>query len=131
MNEYRIFDESLPDSYIGKLDPEELDLLIEEAKTAHLELEREIDGTIWEHAPQLAPNGEPINKVWPSEFSYEPILYRDEIDQNPKFERKLRKADELSKRVGLVLAVLGSANTHKALRAAEAGRLERLAEDMI
>lgn len=130
MSAYKIFDESLPDSYIEKLDPQDLDLLIEEATQEHLSLEREIDALVWKEAPQIAEDGTPINKVWPSEFAYDAIFYRDEISENPKFAKELKTAQQLSERVGRVKAVLGSAKTQKAQQVALFARLEEEAEKL-
>lgn len=114
MTDYKIFDESLPDAYISELTEEELDVLIDEATEEHLRLEKEIDELIWKDTPQIRDNGKPVNKVWPSEFSYLPIFYRDAIAVKPGLEKDLKTADELTKRIGLVLAVKGTAITQKA-----------------
>lgn len=132
MSDYQIFDTSLPDKYISELTDEELDVLIDEAREEHVRLEREIDNLVWPDTPQLNSEGEPVNKIWPSEFSYLPVLYRDEIEENPGLEKRLAKADDLSKEVGRVLAVLGTANTHKAKIAELEARIERAKnEDLI
>lgn len=114
MHNYRIFDPSLPDKYISELTDEELAVLIDEANEEHLRLEREIDTLCWPDSPQVGENGEPVNGVWPSEFSYIPALYRDEIEGDPALERRLAQATELSRQVGLVLAVRGTAKTYQA-----------------
>src|SRR5699024_10994878 len=88
MTDYKIFDESLPDAYISELTEEELDVLIDEATEEHLRLEKEIDNLIWKDTPQIGDDGEPVNKVWPSEFSYLPIFYRDMIAVKPGLEKR-------------------------------------------
>ena len=118
---YAIFDKSLPENYISELTEEELVVLIDEANEEHLRVEREIDALVWPDSPQVGENGEPVNGVWPSEFSYTPALYRDEIASNPALERRLQEAEELSQEVGHILAVRGSAKTFLAqMRAAGA-----------
>lgn len=130
MTDYKIFDVSLPDSYIEELTEEELDVLIDEGREEHVRLEKIIDKLMWEHTPQLTEEGEPINKVWPSEFSYLPVLYMDEIAEDPGMERKLAEADQISQEVGRVLAVIGSAKTQKATLAALEARIERVKQDI-
>ena len=109
---YKIFDISLPDAYIRELTGIEISLLIEEARTEHLRLEKEINETVQPTFP-IADLDDPTAPM-PSEYSYDPMLYRDEIAEDPALEGKLEVAKELSERVGLVLAVLGSAQTHRA-----------------
>ena len=129
MTDYKIFDESLPDAYIAELTEEELAVLIDEATEEHLRLEKEIDELIWKDTPQIGDNGEPVNKVWPSEFSYLPIFYRDMIAVKPGLEKDLRKADDLTKRIGLVLAVRGTAITQKAHLSSLQARIARAKND--
>lgn len=126
MTDYKIFDESLPDSYIEELSERETDLLVKEATEEHLRLEKEIEGLLWPDRKIIGDDGQPLEKVWPSEYSYLPIFYRDEIAVNPGVEKKLQEADELSKRVGVVLAIKGTALTHKAHLVALTKRVERL-----
>src|SRR5699024_1655384 len=114
MTDYNIFDESLPDAYISELTEEELDVLIDEATEEHLRLEKEIDELIWKDTPQIGDKGEPVNKIWPSEMSYLPIFYRDVIAIKPGLEKDLKAADELTQRIGLVLAGKGTAITQQA-----------------
>lgn len=114
MTNYKIFDISLPEKYIAELSEDDINLLIEEAETEHVRLEREIDALIWKDTPYVSEDGHPTREVWPSEFSYLPILYRDEIAADPALERRLAKASELSKEVGRVLAVMGSARVQQA-----------------
>lgn len=107
---YKIFDPSLPDSYISKLTSLEVSLLIHEAETERLVLEREIDELMWPNNSRFEGENLPL----PSEYSYDPILYRNEIEKDPELESKLAIAQDLSEQVGLVMAVLGSAQTARA-----------------
>lgn len=109
---YKIFDISLPDSYIRELTGTEISLLIDEAKAEHRRLEKEINEVVQPTFP-IADLDDPTAPL-PSEYSYDPMLYRDEIAEDPALEDKLKVAKELSERVGLVLAVLGSAQTQRA-----------------
>ena len=109
---YKIFDISLPDSYIRELTGVEISLLIDEAKAEHRRLEKEINEVVQPTFP-IADLDDPTAPL-PSEYSYDPMLYRDEIAEDPALEDKLKVAKELSERVGLVLAVLGSAQTQRA-----------------
>lgn len=109
---YKIFDISLPDSYIRELTGTEISLLIDEAKAEHRRLEKEINEVVQPTFP-IADLDDPTAPL-PSEYSYDPMLYRDEIAEDPALENKLKVAKELSERVGLVLAVLGSAQTQRA-----------------
>jgi hypothetical protein len=109
---YKIFDISLPDSYIRELTGIEISLLIDEARAEHRRLEKEINEVVQPTFP-IADLDDPTAPL-PSEYSYDPTLYRDEIAEDPALEDKLRVAKELSERVGLVLAVLGSAQTQRA-----------------
>lgn len=109
---YKIFDISLPDSYIRELTGIEISLLIDEARAEHRRLEKEINEVVQPTFP-IADLDDPTAPL-PSEYSYDPILYRDEIAEDPALENKLKVAKELSERVGLVLAVLGSAQTQRA-----------------
>jgi hypothetical protein len=108
---YKIFDMSLPDAYIKELSSLELTLLIEEAKAEHMRLENEIDSLMWMDSPRLEMGP---NMPLPSEYAYDPMLYSEEIEDDPTMEQKLRVAKELAEKVGLVLAVLGSAQTQRA-----------------
>ncbi|ATW58510.1 hypothetical protein SEA_ZION_7 [Corynebacterium phage Zion] len=109
---YKIFDISLPDSYIRELTGIEISLLIDEARAEHRRLEKEINEVVQPTFP-IADLDDPTAPL-PSEYSYDPMLYRDEIAEDPALEKKLEVAKELSERVGLVLAVLGSAQTQRA-----------------
>jgi hypothetical protein len=109
---YKIFDISLPDSYIRELTGIEISLLIDEARAEHRRLEKEINEVVQPTFP-IADLDDPTAPL-PSEYSYDPTLYRDEIAEDPTLENKLKVAKELSERVGLVLAVLGSAQTQRA-----------------
>lgn len=113
---YKIFDLSLPDAYIRELSSAEITTLVEEARAEHFRLEREIDELMWKDNPRLnsAHASGNANMPLPSEYSYDPLLYRDEFDEDPSIEGKLKLAKELSERVGLVMAVLGSALTQRA-----------------
>ena len=108
---YKIFDMSLPDAYIKELPSLELALLIEEAKAEHMRLENEIDSLMWMDSPRLEMGP---NMPLPSEYAYDPMLYSDEVEADPTMEQRLRVAKELAEKVGLVLAVLGSAQTQRA-----------------
>ena len=108
---YKIFDMSLPDAYIKELSSLELTLLIEEAKAEHMRLESEIDSLMWLDSPRLEMGP---NMPLPSEYAYDPMLYSEEIEDDPTMEQRLRVAKELAEKVGLVLAVLGSAQTQRA-----------------
>lgn len=108
---YKIFDMSLPDAYIRELSSLELALLITEAKAEYLRLEREIDSLMWRDSPRLEMGP---NMPLPSEYAYDPMLYNEEIEADPTMWRRLQVAKELSEKVGLVLAVLGSAQTQRA-----------------
>jgi hypothetical protein len=108
---YKIFDMSLPDAYIKELSSLELTLLIEEAKAEHMRLENEIDSLMWMDSPRLEMGP---NMPLPSEYAYDPMLYSDEVEADPTMEQRLRVAKELAEKVGLVLAVLGSAQTQRA-----------------
>ena len=108
---YKIFDMSLPDAYIKELSSLELTLLIEEAKAEHMRLESEIDSLMWMDSPRLEMGP---NMPLPSEYAYDPMLYSDEVEADPTMEQRLRVAKELAEKVGLVLAVLGSAQTQRA-----------------
>src|SRR5699024_3701276 len=125
MTDYKIFDESLPDAYISELTEEELDVLIDEATEEHLRLEKEIDNLIWKDTPQIGDDGEPVNKVRPSEYSYLPILYRDMITAKPGLEKDLKAADELTKRIGFVLPVKRTAITQNAQLSSLYARIAR------
>ena len=129
MTDYKIFDESLPDAYISELTEEELDVLIDEATEEHLRLEKEIDNLIWKDTPHIGVDGEPVNKVLPSELSSLCIFYRDVIAVKPGLEKDLKTADELTKRIGLVLAVKGTAITHKAHLSSLYARIARAKND--
>ena len=109
---YKIFDISLPDSYIRELTGTEISLLIDEARAEHRRLEKEINEVVQPTFP-IADLDDPTAPL-PREYSYDPMLYRDEIAEDPALEDKLKVAKELSERVGLVLAVLGSAQTQRA-----------------
>ena len=109
---YKIFDISLPDSYIRELTGIEISRLIDEARAEHRRLEKEINEVVQPTFP-IADLDDPTAPL-PSEYSYDPMLYRDEIAEDPALEKKLKVAKELSERVGLVLAVLGSAQTQRA-----------------
>ena len=113
---YKIFDLSLPDAYIRELSSAEITTLVEEARAEHFRLEREIDELMWKDNPRLnsAHASGNANMPLPSEYSYDPLLYRDEFDEDPAIEGKLKLAKELSEKVGLVMAVLGSALTQRA-----------------
>ena len=119
---YRVFDISLPDAYIRELSGIELALLIEEAKVEQMRLENEIDDLMWSDSPRLSTGQ---NLPLPSEYSYDPMLYREEIEEDPTVEAKLRVAKDLSERVGLVLAVLGSGQTQRARLLNLEARIER------
>ena len=108
---YKIFDMSLPDAYIKELSSLELTLLIEEAKAEHMRLENEIDSLMWMDSPRLEMGP---NMPLPSEYAYDPMLYSEEVEDDPTMEQRLRVAKELAEKVGLVLAVLGSAQTQRA-----------------
>lgn len=108
---YKIFDMSLPDAYIKELSSLELTLLIEEAKAEHMRLESEIDSLMWRDSPRLEMGP---NMPLPSEYAYDPMLYSEEVEADPTMEQRLRVAKELAEKVGLVLAVLGSAQTQRA-----------------
>ena len=108
---YKIFDMSLPDAYIKELSSLELTLLIEEAKAEHMRLENEIDSLMWMDSPRLEMGP---NMPLPSEYAYDPMLYSEEVEADPTMEQRLRVAKELAEKVGLVLAVLGSAQTQRA-----------------
>lgn len=128
MTEYQIFDISLPDKYIEELTEEELLVLIDEGREEHLRLEREIDRLVWPDAPQVKDDGTPVGGHWPSEFSYLPAFYLREIEEDPAMEKRLYEADDLSRQVGRVLAVIGSAKTQLALALASAEREKYRAE---
>lgn len=108
---YEIFDLSLPDEYIQELTGYEISTLIEEAQMEILGLEKEIDSLMWPDSTRISDDP---NHPMPSEFSYDPMLYREEIEADPEIEEKLQLAKELSERVGLAMAVLGSAQLQRA-----------------
>lgn len=110
----KIFDLTLPERYIMSLNEADTETLIKEADTEHLRLEKEIDETIWPDTPYLNSDGQPARGIWPSEFSYEPVLYRDAIAANPKLERDLYKAADLVKQVAKVKAIAGAARVRRA-----------------
>lgn len=120
---YKIFDISLPDAYIKELSGLEIALLIEEAKAEHLRLETEIDRLMWPDNSRLDIDNATLPN--PSEYAYDPMLYKEEIEDDPTMEMKLRVAKELSERVGLVLAILGSAQTQRAKLLNLEARIER------
>lgn len=109
---YKIFDISLPDDYIRSLTSMELSLLIHEAETERNRLEREIDELMWADNSRFAPENEGL--PLPSEYSYDTFLYEREIEQDPALEGKLRLAQQRSEEVGLVMAVLASAQLQRA-----------------
>lgn len=116
---YKFFSLGIKDEKLDKLSEKDLSILASEAQEEHLRLEREIDNLVWPDNPQLTPEGHPANLIWPSEFSYLPALYKEEIEKDPALERRLEKADQLTKQVGLVLAVYGTVRILQARNAAE------------
>lgn len=121
----KIFRENLPESAIRDMSENELDILIEEATHEHIRLEKEIEALVWPGQSYLNEDGQPTQNIWPSQFSYLPALYADRIAKEPAHKDRLEKADDLSKRVGYVLAVRGSAEVQKAVIASLTARIER------
>lgn len=121
----KIFQENLPESAIKDMSENDLNILIEEATHEHLRLEKEIEDLVWPGQSYLTEDGQPKQNFWPSEFSYLPALYADRIAKEPGLKDRLEKADELSKRIGYVLAVRGTAEVQKAVIASLTARIER------
>lgn len=109
MEKYRFFNERLTDAKIADLSDSELEVLVQEADEEHVRLEREIENLIWQGEPHLDSEGQPVHGVWPSEYSYLPVFYKERIAQDPLLRERLVRADELSQRIGHVLAIKGSA----------------------
>lgn len=125
MEKYRFFNERLTDAKIADLSDSELEVLIQEAGEEHLRLEREIENLIWQGEPHLDSEGHPIHGVWPSEYSYLPIFYHERITQDPLLRERLIAADELSQRIGHVLAIKGSAVVVRTARITQREAIER------
>lgn len=109
MEKYRFFNERLTDAKIADLSDSELEVLVQEADEEHVRLEREIENLIWQGEPHLDSEGQPVHGVWPSEYSYLPVFYKERIAQDPLLRERLVRADDLSQRIGHVLAIKGSA----------------------
>lgn len=125
MENYRFFNERLTDAKIGDLSDSELEVLVQEADAEHVRLEREIESLIWEGEPHLNSEGKPLHGVWPSEYSYLPIFYHERIMQDPLLRERLVTADELSQRIGHVLAIKGSAVVVHTARITQREAIER------
>lgn len=125
MENYRFFNERLTDAKIGDLSDSELEVLIREADAEHVRLEREIESLIWKGEPHLNSDGQPIHGVWPSEYSYLPIFYKERIAQDPLLRERLVSADELSQRIGHILAIKGSAVVTHTARITQREAIER------
>lgn len=125
MEKYRFFNERLTDAKIADLSDSELEVLVREADAEHVRLEREIENLIWEGEPHLNSDGKPIHGVWPSEYSYLPIFYKERIAQEPLLRERLVSADELSQRIGHVLAIKGSAVVVHTARITQREAIER------
>lgn len=108
-----IFDYHLPDSYIHALSAKDTQTLIDEALERKNELEHEIDEIMWKDDSRFNPDGT-FKAIEPSRYSYDPILYADEIEEDPTLLDKLETAKAICEKVALLLAVLGSARLHKA-----------------
>ena len=125
MKNYRFFNERLTDAKIGDLSDSELEVLIKEADAEHVRLEREIENLIWKGEPHLDSDGRPLHGVWPSEYSYLPIFYKERIAHEPLLRERLVSADELSQRIGHVLAIKGSATVVHTARITQREAIER------
>lgn len=125
MENYRFFNERLTDAKIGDLSDSELEVLVQEAGEEHVRLEREIENLIWQGEPHLDSDGRPLHGVWPSEYSYLPIFYKERIAQDPLLRERLVSADELSQRIGHVLAIKGSAVVVHTARITQREAIER------
>ena len=125
MENYRFFNERLTDAKIADLSDSELEVLIKEADAEHVRLEREIENLIWKGEPHLDSDGRPLHGVWPSEYSYLPIFYKERIAQEPLLRERLVAADELSQRIGHVLAIKGSAVVVHTARITQREAIER------
>lgn len=125
MEKYRFFNERLTDAKIADLSDSELEVLVREADAEHVRLEREIESLIWEGEPHLNSEGRPTHGVWPSEYSYLPIFYKERIAQEPLLRERLATADELSQRIGHVLAIKGSAVVTHTARITQREAIER------
>lgn len=104
MNNYEIFDLSLPDSYIMELSLDDLHVLLTEASYAWNDLEEELDELMWSDDPRgngfLAYTPAP-----PSEYTYHPSLYGPQIDADPSFRVKLGRAEQLASLAGSARAI--------------------------
>lgn len=125
MEKYRLFNERLTDAKIADLSDSELEVLVREADAEHVRLEREIESLIWEGEPHLNSEGRPTHGVWPSEYSYLPIFYKERIAHEPLLRERLATADELSQRIGHVLAIKGSAVVTHTARITQREAIER------
>ena len=125
MGNYRFFNERLTDAKIADLSDSELEVLVREADEEHVRLEREIENLIWEGEPHLNSDGKPLHGVWPSEYSYLPIFYKERIAQEPLLRERLVSADELSQRIGHALAIKGSAVVVHTARITQREAIER------
>lgn len=100
-----IFNLSLTDEYINNLNEEDTHYLIYEVESFTIEMEKEISSIVWGHeAPESA--------LKPSQISWDPDLYQEEIAANPSFRAKLDTAQEMSTQIGIALAIKATAYIH-------------------
>lgn len=98
-----IFDHSIKDSYIMQLSYEDTQTLIEEAKAEIRKLEIEISDLVGDiYSPEIG--------LKPSEISWDPDLYEEEIKARPWVRENMLQAQEISAKVGEILAIEATAS---------------------
>lgn len=103
---YDVFDLSLTDEYIFNLDMESIRTLIAEAILYQDQAERElIDLILGGEAPSWG--------VSASKMSMDPLLFQDEIDNDPSFLGKLKEAEEIAAKSGRAEAIEYTALLHQ------------------
>lgn len=101
-----IFDLSLDDEYIQNLDYEDSVLLIKEINEWVSEEENEIIeyvGALW-----ITPNS-----LKPSQVSWDPDLYPEDIAEKPWLRENLLIAEEIAAKIGRALAIQATAEMNR------------------
>lgn len=102
---FNIFSLSLSDGYIKNLNLEDTHELIKEAERYMVEQEREIALLIWK-------DERPQTLLKPSQISWDPDLYGEEIDADPSFRTRLNEAQEIAAMTGIARAIQSTALIH-------------------
>lgn len=102
-----IFDLTISDQYIRQLNLTDTTELIDEARIYVDEIEGELK-------EMLAGVFDESIGLQPSQVSWDPWLYRDEIDEKPWLAEVFAKAQEMSSLVGRALAIESTAVMHRA-----------------